>query len=269
MTPRSIRRAAERKANKKARKAANHLAPAFTLSDSSPDSEPANETISSAQLAANRANAQFSTGAKTAEGKAASSLNAVTNALTGRTVLLRTDDVAAYQAHVAAYQKDFQPVGQRESDLAQSIADTAWRLHRIAGLEMAIFAQGHIQFAESFQEHDPTLRPGMIELQTFITYEKQLRNLQLQEARLARRREKETTELRNLQGERKTKQVEALDRTARQYVAAKHHGTAPELSANGFEFSPAEIERYPEGVPPSKIARYALGQQYDTAEQAA
>ncbi len=240
MTPRSIRRAAERKAKKKARKAANHLAPAFTLSDSSPDSEPAHEAISSAQLAANRANAQFSAGAKTAEGKAASSLNAVTNALTGRTVLLRTDDAAAYQAHVAAYQNDLQPVGQRESDLVQSIADSAWRLHRIAGLEMAIFAQGHIQFAESFQEHDPSLRPGMIELQTFITYEKQLRNLQLQEARLARRREKETTELRNLQKERRAKEEDALDRPTRGQTAGRDDNFFG-ASANGFEFSPPEL----------------------------
>lgn len=94
---------------------------------------------SSAQLAANRANAQLSSGAKTPEGKAASSLNAVKNALTGRTVLLPTDDAAAYQAHIAAYQKDLQPVGQRECDLVQSIADAMWRLRRIPGLELGIY----------------------------------------------------------------------------------------------------------------------------------
>lgn len=283
MTPRSIRRAAERKAAKKARKAANLLANAATAasfnlsslseqnrerSESAPDltdSDTPINSVSPAQLAANRENAQLSTGAKTPEGKAASSLNAVTNALTGRTVLLRTDDAAAYQAHVAAYQKDFQPVGQRESDLVQSIADCAWRLHRIAGLELSIFAKGTLEFADSFNEHDASLRPGLIELETFLTYEKQLRNLHIQEARLSRRREREITELRKLQGERKTKEVEALDLAASHYVAAKHRGTMPQLSANGFEFSTAQIENYLKGVPPSKIAQWAVAPYYQPA----
>ena len=134
---------------------------------------------------------QLSTGPKSPEGKATASLNAVKTALTGRTVLLPTDDAAEYERHIRAYQDELKPVGQRESDLVQSIADTAWRLARIPGLEMAIYAKGHMQFAESFNDRDPSLRRAMIELQTFLTYEKQLRNLQLHEARLARRREKE------------------------------------------------------------------------------
>ena len=48
------------------------------------------------QLAANQANSQLSTGPKTPEGKATSSLNAVKTGLTGRTVLLPGDDAAAY-----------------------------------------------------------------------------------------------------------------------------------------------------------------------------
>ena len=43
----------------------------------------------------------------------------------------------------------------------------------------------------------------MIEVQTFVKYEKQLRHLQLQESRLVRRREKELAELRQLQQARK------------------------------------------------------------------
>ncbi|MBV9938821.1 MAG: hypothetical protein JO150_09975 [Acidobacteriaceae bacterium] len=43
--------------------------------------------VSERRLAANRANAQWSTGPQTPEGKAKSSLNAVKTGLTGRTVL--------------------------------------------------------------------------------------------------------------------------------------------------------------------------------------
>ena len=48
-----------------------------------------------------------------------------------------------------------------------------------------MYAKSRIQFAESFNDHELSLRPGMIELQTFLTYEKQLRNLQLYARRVS------------------------------------------------------------------------------------
>jgi len=196
MTDRSIRRAAERKARKEARRAAN------------------------------QANAQLSTGPKTEEGKRKSSLNAIKTALTGATVLLPSDDVAEYQRHLAAYESEFQPMGLEESELVQSLADISWRLRRIPALEMAIYAQGRVEFANQFEDQeDPAVRRNLIELHTHLVYEKQLRNLQLQESRLVRRREKETAALRKLQDERKHQSQTA--------------------AANGFEFSNAVLSDSP------------------------
>ena len=97
MTPRSIRRAAERKALKEARKAGR-------LTDSLEEIQPVSgRPISEAQLAANQANAQLSTGPKSAEGKAKSSLNAVRTGLTGKTILLPSDDAEAYTDHIASH----------------------------------------------------------------------------------------------------------------------------------------------------------------------
>jgi len=217
--------------------------------------------LSEAQLTANRLNAQFSTGPRTATGKAKSSLNAVKTGLTGRTVLLPCDDAAEYERFIQAYEKEFSPVGQREADLVQSIADSMWRLRRIPGLEAAIYAQGSLEFAEMFNHHDPSVRSGMIELRTFLTYEKQFRNLQLQESRLHRRYQKDTAELHKLQDDRKTKRLQALDTAARQYILAQHRNRPFDLEVNGFEFSTAEIERYVEGVPPSWIDRYLSEQE--------
>lgn len=76
------------------------------------------------RLSANRANAQKFTGPLTPEGKAVSSLNAVKSGLTGRTVLLPSDDVTAYHAHIARFQRELQPVGDQETHLVQSLADT-------------------------------------------------------------------------------------------------------------------------------------------------
>ena len=174
--------------------------------------------MSSVRLEANHANAQLSTGPRTEEGKAKSCLNAVKTGLTGRTVVLPGDDTGGYQRHLAAFEQELQPVGLRECELAQSIADTWWRLRRIPALEMALFAKGRVEFADLFEEHELAARPHLIDAHTFLTYEKQIRNLQLQEARLARRREKETAELRALQQERKQKENESVN-------------------PNGFEFS--------------------------------
>ena len=150
----------------------------------------------------NRANALHSTGPVTHEGRAISSLNAVKTGLTGRTVLLHSDDADVYRQHLAAYAKEYQPVGLREQELVQSLADTQWRLQRIPGLEMAIYAQGRAENQEYCTLHGSAGK-GLIELGTFLKYEKQLKNLQLQESRLQRRYEKEMAELRSLQKERK------------------------------------------------------------------
>src|SRR5881398_1911440 len=94
-----------------------------------------------AQIEANRANAQLSTGPTSETGKAKSSLNAVKTGLTGRTVLLPSDDAAVYEAeaHVAEFMKRLAPVGEDEQNLAQSLADTEWRLFRIPALELGIY----------------------------------------------------------------------------------------------------------------------------------
>ena len=189
MTARQIRRAQERKAAKLARKSQPASAPDATTRMTVVDApspfvsteEPQSlESRSSEQrLAANRANAQLSTGPTSPEGKAKSSLNAVKTGLTGRTVLLSSDDAALYTEHCLRFAISFQPVGPEESALVQSLADTEWRLQRIPALEMAIYALGRSRFAERYETEDPALRPGLIELETYLAYEKQLRNLHL------------------------------------------------------------------------------------------
>src|SRR5437868_4225454 len=165
----------------------SHQLPTSASAAAAPESESLAH-ISQAKQIANQANAQLSRGPKTPEGKVKSSLNAVKTGLSGRTVLLHSDDAAVYQQHVRDYERELRPVGQRECDLVQSIADSAWRLSRIPALEMAIYAQGRTQFASQFDHEDVSTRSALIELQTFLAYEKQLRNLHTQEARLHSRR---------------------------------------------------------------------------------
>ena len=189
-------------------------------------------------------NAQHSTGPKSEAGRATSSLNAVKTALTGRTVLMPSDDAVEYQNYIQAHQDQYKPVGIIECYLLQSIVDCGWRLRRISSLEQAVFSLGRREFAEQFQGQSAD--PTEIDLHTSQVHQKELRNFHLQESRLFRRREKELAELRSLQAERRQKEEAALAEAAAAFLAAQVAGTPyePAPDENGFVFTTPQIQRY-------------------------
>src|ERR1700724_283411 len=93
---------------------------------------PNGESRSNGRAAANKANAQKSTGPRTAAGKQRSSLNALRHGLTGQTIVLPTEDLAAYQRHSQAFLDEYQPKGATETQLVQSLLDSSWQLNRAA-----------------------------------------------------------------------------------------------------------------------------------------
>ena len=66
------------------------------------------------QIAANRSNAQKSTGPKTAVGKAASSLNAITHALTAKTLILPGEDRESFDDILAGLIEEHETAGPSE-----------------------------------------------------------------------------------------------------------------------------------------------------------
>ncbi len=250
MSPRSIRRAAERRAEKEASKALRHAPAEFAsplnqpaaltsdVLDWEPDTyHPAPLSISAAHHSANLQNAQLSTGPRTLEGKRIASMNAVKTGLTGRTVLLPTDDAGAYRQHLAAYTEEHRPATPRESELVQSLADTQWRLTRIPALESAIYARGRHESAEMYSNLPQAERISLIDLEVHLRYEKQLRNLQLQESRLYRRYTLDLAELRRLQAERKAATEATAQATAK---SAAKTASAPSVpTPTEFVFSTA------------------------------
>jgi hypothetical protein len=266
MTPRQVRRAAERKANKLARKA-NQCPTPSAPEQSVPPAEAAAETpsavmptpkpISEAKLAANQANAQLSTGPRTDSGKQTSSKNALKTGLTGQTVLLPTDHLPAYEALIARFQKKYNPANPEETKLVQSIIDTTWRLERITTLDFAIFAMGAVELADEFPDLDPATRAQVIQAQTYLKYEKQLRNLHTQEARLQRLLNKETAELQRLQSERQ--QQEAQLQAFRAAKAAKNELTKPAAAEFGFEFETlANLDQNLTAAAPNSPAEHSI-----------
>ncbi len=194
------------------------------------------------KINANRANAQLSTGPTSEAGKAKSSLNAVKSALTGATVLLPSDDVAAYERLVAGFFAEWKPETDREKALVQSIADTQWRLLRIPSLESGIYALGRIQYAGEFADQPEAVRATLLDAFIFQTSRRDLTNLSLQESRLRRQREKDLAELEDLTGERLSKREKRLDAAAHMYERFKENEHEFDPAAFGFEFSFEEIE---------------------------
>ena len=92
------------------------------------------------QIAANRLNAERSTGPNTLDGKTAVSRNAVTHGLTSYSGLLpgeKLEDFSDLRARVFA---ELAPDSAIEIELAERIASLLWRLRRVPAFEAALLA---------------------------------------------------------------------------------------------------------------------------------
>jgi hypothetical protein len=197
-----------------------------------------------AQAAANRLNGALSHGPTSEEGKAKSSRNALKTGLAGRTVLLPSEDAALYEAHLIQFRERYQPVGDQELALVQSLADTEWRLARIPSLEMGIFALGRMEFADLFPDYEEGSRKILIEAKTFLAYQRQFANLSIQEGRLRRQAEKDLAALQALQQPRLQATQARLNEASQLYINAVRSGRQQEYDpqALGFEFTVEQIE---------------------------
>jgi hypothetical protein len=88
-----------------------------------------------AQIEANRANAQLSTGPKTEAGKAASSSNALSTGLTSTKLYVRPEDQGHFNELKAGLMTSFQPSGTYENHLFDLILHAAWNVTRCITLQ--------------------------------------------------------------------------------------------------------------------------------------
>ena len=89
---------------------------------------------------ASRANGARSRGPRTDEGKARSSLNALTHGLTARgaIVLPLVERAEDWSAHLAGFVAALRPVGAVERELVERMAAITWRLRRVERVEAAV-----------------------------------------------------------------------------------------------------------------------------------
>jgi hypothetical protein len=154
---------------------------------------------------------------------------------------LPSDDLAAYEAHIARHFAKHAPMGDDEHTLVQAIADTAFRLLRIAPLEAGIISLGHREFANEFEdETNPAARAGLIKAKIMIHYRRDLSNLALQERRLRNHLETDIAELKALQTARTNIRREQINH----WTAKLEQGHPFDPLDAGFEFSTSEIQAY-------------------------
>ena len=96
--------------------------------------------ISEAMRAANRANAQASTGPRTEAGKRRARMNALRHGLSSRdpkTAVLPGEDAAQFAALKADLAARFRPEGDMERELVAEMAAALWRCRRVPAAEIA------------------------------------------------------------------------------------------------------------------------------------
>jgi hypothetical protein len=94
-----------------------------------------------AQIAANQANSQLSTGAKTQEGKAAAARNNFRHGLTPSSEfwVLPSESQTEFHKLLAAFQEEHRPATPTEETLVQAMAEHHWLRHRAMRLEETCF----------------------------------------------------------------------------------------------------------------------------------
>jgi uncharacterized protein YecA (UPF0149 family) len=92
---------------------------------------------STAQILANRRNAERSTGPVTAEGKARVSQNATRLGLFSVANFVRPEELDIFSEFESGYLAELSPATPLEQTLAREMVQAAWRLRRCAGLEIA------------------------------------------------------------------------------------------------------------------------------------
>ena len=186
------------------------------------------------QIEANRRNAQKSTGARTAAGKANSSRNNLRHGLTGQISLLPTEDREAHDAFCNELIDSFNPESPMEQQLAQSIAEDSWRLNRARAIENNMFALGH-------QHERREVQLALADAKTFLTQANAFNLLSIYEQRINRNLQRNMKLLRELQTERKAQHDHAMEEAKLLAQLNLLNGLPYQPEENGFVFSAAEI----------------------------
>ncbi len=156
-----------------------------------------------AQIAANRRNAQKSSGPRTAAGKAASRMNALKSGIHAEELVIRGEYPDELERLTTEYYGEFHPVTPRERDLVDAIVRNEWIIRRMGLVEAQLW--GH-----QFQHNDSVRPPDRLALlkrkwplgQAFVAVSGQFERLQRRISALERSTRRALQELAELRAQR-------------------------------------------------------------------
>ena len=197
------------------------------------------------QQTANIENAQKSTGPTSENGKRISSMNACRHGLTGQTIVMPEEDMAAYNAFVESMVSALAVGDAVEQQLAVTWASFQWRINRAAAIEENMLSLGNIMgAADNLQVEHEQVHVALCNTKTFRHDSQEFARMALYSHRLVNQAEKVLKQLKNLQAERRYRQQKELPELAQIYKLHRMEGLAFDPKANGFVFSLAEVEAY-------------------------
>jgi hypothetical protein len=106
------------------------------------------------QIEANRLNAQKSTGPRSSDGKAASSMNALKSGIHAESQVIRGEDPAALEAVTAEYMERFRPSTPEQRHYVDTLIRDDWQLRRLTRADAQIW-EYEMQSVGRFNESCP------------------------------------------------------------------------------------------------------------------
>ena len=197
--------------------------------------------ISQKQLEANQTNAKKSTGPTSPKGKNRSRMNALRHGLSGHTVLLSTEDMAAYQKFSTALATSLGAETPLELQFAQTIADNQWRINRVKTIEDGMLALGHFEDAGDFETDNPETHTALTAARAFRDDPKSFVSLSLCEQRLHSSLRNALKQLQDLQDRRRRQHTADLENAVRLHKLDIMENRTPNTAADGFVFSTGEV----------------------------
>jgi hypothetical protein len=158
----------------------------------------------------NRANAQKSTGPRSAVGKQRSRMNAVKHNLSGQHLILQETELEAYNRMCFAMLNDLNPKSEPERQIAQKIVDINFRLNRLTAIENNMFSFG-LTANETDSDHDDRIEVMAAQTRAWTERANYFDTLGRYENRLSRQLLKYQEEFERLQTVRKQRSPEEIE----------------------------------------------------------
>ena len=168
-------------------------------------------------------------------------MNALRHGLTGQIVVMPNEDLQAYQRHLKAYTDEYEPKGATEADLVQALADTSWRLNRVAALETNLLSLGIANQVSPITNAPQQVQDAMSIVAALESQAKALSNLSMHSQRLSRQFERTIVQLRDLQETRQKKEKHDLENLVNVIEMHESTGKTYDPSSDGFAFSQTQI----------------------------